>query len=169
MTDKGDFTVADASLTAAKRIHNDRTTAAEALDESLRAPVTTSIDAYRDDPDGLDFPGVDTPQENPRVLPKDLKDTAPTKTRADVSGDVPTDILAAGGGVDREVRDQELAEQGVPASRDEVDIGTGATSGRELGFTPQAGERRPSEETAGPFADDDAEPPINDISPVFEF
>lgn len=42
-------------------------------DKSKRAPVTTDFDRWKENKGELDFPGVDTPSDDPQVLPKDLR------------------------------------------------------------------------------------------------
>jgi len=42
-------------------------------DKSKRAPVTTDLDRWKENKGELDFPGVDTPSDDPQVLPKDLR------------------------------------------------------------------------------------------------
>jgi len=42
-------------------------------DKSKRAPVTTDLERWKENKGELDFPGVDTPSDDPQVLPKDLR------------------------------------------------------------------------------------------------
>jgi len=45
----------------AQKFHQARSERAQAIDESLRAPIADSFDQWRNDKAGYDFPGVDTP------------------------------------------------------------------------------------------------------------
>jgi hypothetical protein len=42
-------------------------------DKGKRAPVTTDVERWKENKGELDFPGVDTPTDDPKVLPKDLR------------------------------------------------------------------------------------------------
>lgn len=46
---------------------------AAAADKGKRAPVTTDLERWKDNKGELDYPGVDTPTDDPQVLPKDLR------------------------------------------------------------------------------------------------
>jgi len=46
---------------------------AAAADKGKRAPVTTDLERWKDNKGKLDYPGVDTPTDDPQVLPKDLR------------------------------------------------------------------------------------------------
>jgi hypothetical protein len=46
---------------------------AAVADKGKRAPVTTDVERWKDNKGELDFPGVDTPTDDPQVLPKDLR------------------------------------------------------------------------------------------------
>jgi hypothetical protein len=49
-------------------------------DERKRAPVTTDYEKWKGAPSVWDFPGVDTPTQQPDLLPKDLKAGNPATT-----------------------------------------------------------------------------------------
>lgn len=74
----GDFSVSDFALGFARDKQAERSDRARGVDEEERAPITTDAGAWAENPNRLDFPGVDTPAENPSVLPKDLKHPAKT-------------------------------------------------------------------------------------------
>jgi len=72
---QGDFLVDFAELDKA-RAKNDarsRSEAAVRADERQRAPVTTDYEKWKDNKSRWDFPGVDTPTQEPNLLPKDVK------------------------------------------------------------------------------------------------
>jgi len=72
---QGDFLVDFAELDKA-RAKNDarsRSEAAVRADDRQRAPVTTDYEMWKDNKAKFDFPGVDTPKEEPNLLPKDVK------------------------------------------------------------------------------------------------
>jgi len=48
-----------------------RSQEAVASDKGKRAPITTDLDRWMSNKDDLDFPGVDTPTKDPKVLEKD--------------------------------------------------------------------------------------------------
>lgn len=89
--DVGDFAVWDRQLNKAREFQSERSKESRAQDRSKRAPVTTNLQSWKSNPDDLDFPGIDTPSESPGVLPKDLKDPAPTRTTSKVQGKAPTE------------------------------------------------------------------------------
>ena len=50
-----------------------RSQEAAAADKGKRAPVTTDYERWKKNKGELDFPGVDTPTDDPKVRPKDLR------------------------------------------------------------------------------------------------
>lgn len=46
----------------AEKFHQARSERAQAIDESLRAPIADSFDQWRNDKNDFDFPGIDTPK-----------------------------------------------------------------------------------------------------------
>jgi hypothetical protein len=71
--DIGDFSVLDRAIEAARDKQAERSSRSRGVDEEQRAPITTRANVWAENPDEYDFPGIDTPTENPRLLPKDLE------------------------------------------------------------------------------------------------
>jgi hypothetical protein len=108
--------------------------------------VTTDLNKWGNNPDKYDYPGIDTPSENPDLLPKDLKQTDRPSTSARASGQAPSDTMQLSG--------EELAEETFTAQATDADVslapdedlrGVAATSSRELGGfnSTTGGERAP--------------------------
>lgn len=68
----GDFRVPSAGPDKAKARHERRSEDAQRVDERRRAPITTDPDQWKENPGKFDYPGVDTPSENPGLQFKDL-------------------------------------------------------------------------------------------------
>lgn len=186
MTRKGDFRVSEITETNAERLHAQRSEAARKIDEQRRAPVTTNIGRWRDNKDDLDYPGVDTPREDPVVLPKDLKQSERPTTTGRASGEQPMEVIAnepfevSENGATPPVFRTELANTDVSLAPDEAFGGVGATSSRELGgFNGTRGSEEspltepdpPDElfETGFGFGYDDyTDDPRDDITGVYE-
>ena len=119
-TRQGDFMVGFGELDKARAKNDARSRGEQAVrtDERKRAPVTTDYDQWKENPNKYDFPGVDTPTQNPDLLPKDLKKSDPTTT----------DFQA------RDEQEQERREQSYPQKVD-------AASGKE-NFILETGEER---------------------------
>jgi len=66
-----DFT--DMDKARAKNDAMSRSEEAVRTDERRRAPITTDLEQWKESPGAFDFPGVDTPTQEPNVLPKDYK------------------------------------------------------------------------------------------------
>lgn len=71
----GDFRpeVGDMDKARARNDAMSRSEEAVRQDERKRAPITTDIDKWKAAPGVYDFPGVDTPTQDPKTLPKDFK------------------------------------------------------------------------------------------------
>ena len=69
----GDFSVTDRALEQARDAQSKRSSRSRGVDEEQRAPITTRANVWEENPDEYDFPGIDTPTENPNLLPKDLQ------------------------------------------------------------------------------------------------
>lgn len=72
---QGDFWVEFTDLDKA-RARNDarsRSETAVRVDEQRRAPINTDYDEWKENPGRWDYPGVDTPSQDPRVREKDYK------------------------------------------------------------------------------------------------
>lgn len=62
----GDFTVTERDMEAAERVYSKRSKGSRSRDSSFRAPIASDLESWKEDPRGLDFPGVDTPTGRPR-------------------------------------------------------------------------------------------------------
>ena len=56
----GSFEVAQDEFNRANEIHRKRSETSRRSDEEKTAPLTTNLERWKDNPDELDFPGVDT-------------------------------------------------------------------------------------------------------------
>lgn len=64
---KGDFLVPVEDLEEAERVFHERSERSRAMDKALRAGISTSARTYAKlKGRGVDYPGVDTPEEEPR-------------------------------------------------------------------------------------------------------
>lgn len=70
--DVGEFEVDRRDKRRAEKAHQERSVEAREVDNRRRAPVTTDFDRWEDNPDGLDFPGVDTPLSAPEKRESDF-------------------------------------------------------------------------------------------------
>jgi len=122
----GDFMVGFADQDKARARNDVRTRSEEAVrqDERRRAPVTTDLERWKNNKSGLDFPGVDTPTQNPNLLPKDLKQKQQPDT---------TDFEA------RDERERERQQQSYPRKTD-------AASGKRNFILETGDERIPASE-----------------------
>lgn len=94
----GDFRVDLRDQDSAEAKHDFRSQTARRTDRNERAPITTDLDKWKENKAKYDYPGVDTPTEEPGVLPKDFERGGPFETSEQASetggggpGDVPTD------------------------------------------------------------------------------
>lgn len=124
---QGDFMVSFSELDKARARNDAQSRSEEAVrqDDQKRAPVTTDYDKWKDNKAAWDFPGVDTPTQEPDLLPKDLKAGNPNTT----------DFEA------RDERDRERKEQSYPQKQD-------AASGKSNFILQTADERIPASEAA---------------------
>lgn len=145
MPNIGDFSVGAYQQRLARDQQDTRSPEARAQDAEKRAPVTTNFAAWADDPDHLDFPGIDTPSESPHVLPKDQMDPVPTTPTRAARNDKPSQPLEQAPAASKEM---DLVRNDVPASPEEVFGGVGATSDRAAGGfdSVRGGEIRPLDE-----------------------
>jgi len=84
----GDFRITDDALDAANEQMGERTNRSQRQDRRQRAPVTTDYQTWASDTDHWDFPSVDTPRQDPRVKPKDLKQSKKPRTTDPNTGEV---------------------------------------------------------------------------------
>jgi hypothetical protein len=125
---QGDFMVGFSELDKARARNDVQSRSEEAVrqDDQKRAPVTTNYDKWKQSPGQWDFPGVDTPTQEPNLLPKDLKAGNPDTTDFDA----------------RDEREQERKQQSFPQKKN-------AASGKSNFILQTEDERIPaSDETA---------------------
>ena len=80
----GDKDTAEARFDSSIRKGIGRSQNAAIADKAKRAPVTTDVERWKENKGELDFPGVDTPTDDPQVLPKDLRqEQRPATTEPD--------------------------------------------------------------------------------------
>lgn len=89
----GDFRVEAGDQDKARARNDTFTRSEEAIrqDEQKRAPITTDVEKWKDNKSKFDFPGVDTPTQDPNALPKDYKAGDPRTTEVDEEQEVATD------------------------------------------------------------------------------
>ncbi|PCR89431.1 hypothetical protein CP557_02095 [Natrinema ejinorense] len=58
-----EFETTTDDLYNARQVHESRSERAQAIDESQKAPITTDFDEWADNPDELDFPGIDSTKD----------------------------------------------------------------------------------------------------------
>lgn len=119
-----------------------RSQQAAAADKGKRAPVTTDVERWKENKGKLDFPGVDTPTDDPQVLPKDLRQkqrpatTDPPETpeaRRDETGSA-VGVFASATGVSPQVTDTDPTR----SFQDElIDPGERRAAGGRRGNVPQ--------------------------------
>jgi hypothetical protein len=119
-----------------------RSQEAAAADKGKRAPVTTDYERWKDNKGELDFPGVDTPTNDPQVLPKDLRQKQrpatteppdPPERRQDETGSA-VGALTSSFGVSPEVQDSDPTR----SFEDElIDPGERRAAGGRRGNVPQ--------------------------------
>jgi hypothetical protein len=62
----GDYVVRREALAEARDAFAERSEGSRARDRLARAPIETDVGEWRENQIGLDFPGVDTPRDEPR-------------------------------------------------------------------------------------------------------
>jgi hypothetical protein len=99
MPRKGDFRVPQDDLERAEDAFQERNEYSKGFDKALRAPITTNVEVYENvNGRGLDFPGVDTPTEDPRQglldapFPDDFHDLTDPQTQTATADPVPQRI-----------------------------------------------------------------------------
>lgn len=73
VTEVSDQDKAEAKVSTSLNRGIGRSQEAAAADKGKRAPVTTDYERWKKNKGELDFPGADTPTDDPQVLPKDLR------------------------------------------------------------------------------------------------
>lgn len=137
----GDFAVTAFGLDFARETQAERDALARGVDAEERAPITTDASLWAENPGRLDFPGIDTPTENPDVLPKDQMHPAETELTARARGesrrgDVPSTERNTTAPV---TETAELGAADVSLAPEEAfeDVATGSQQ-RTVGITPGA-------------------------------
>lgn len=87
-TRQGDFWVDFTEMDKARARNDAQSRSQEAvrIDDQRRAPITTDYEQWRDAPGQWDYPSVDTPTQEPDLLPKDLKAGDPNTADFDAQG-----------------------------------------------------------------------------------
>lgn len=80
----GDQDKADARFSSSLNRGIGRSQEAAQADKGKRAPITTDIDEWKANKGELDFPGVDTPSEQPSVMEQDRRFISPDDLVSDV-------------------------------------------------------------------------------------
>jgi hypothetical protein len=90
---QGDFWVEYTEMDKARARNDTQSRSEEAVrtDDRKRAPVTTDYEKWKKNPGKWDFPGVDTPTNEPNLLPKDVKRGDPNTADFDESGEAEFD------------------------------------------------------------------------------
>jgi hypothetical protein len=73
VTEVSDQDKAEAKVSTSLNRGIGRSQEAAAADKGKRAPVTTDYERWKENKGELDFPGADTPTDDPKVKPKDLR------------------------------------------------------------------------------------------------
>jgi hypothetical protein len=63
---RGDFLVPKDELDRAEEVFADRSPRSQAVDRAFREPITEDVEQWEETPRLLDYPGVDTPTDEPR-------------------------------------------------------------------------------------------------------
>jgi len=118
-TRQGEFMVeiGDLDKARARNGRPTRTNDAVKADERQRAPITTDLEKWKDNKAKFDFPGVDTPTQKPKVLPKDYKKGENPQTREFEEEQTQQQSQSRGPELQREISgetvySEDIAEQG---------------------------------------------------------
>jgi hypothetical protein len=130
MTKIGDFAVVSPALALARDEQADRGALSRGVDAEERAPVTTNAQKWAENKSQFDFPGIDTPSENPDLLPKDLKSGNPSVAR-----EARGEPSVAPEETSTRIEKRALAENDVPLSPDEAFFGAHSESSQSLDRT----------------------------------
>lgn len=138
VTEVSDQDKAEAKVSTSLNRGIGRSQEAAAADKGKRAPVTTDYERWKKKKGELDFPGADTPTDDPQVLPKDLRQkqrpaTTDPEDRSDTRKRRANNMAAPGQGVLLD----EAAEAGI-GSRDIADESvTAAAADRDVSLAPE--------------------------------
>jgi hypothetical protein len=142
VTEVSDQDKAEAKVSTSLNRGIGRSQEAAAADKGKRAPVTTDYERWKKNKGELDFPGADTPTDDPQVLPKDLRQKQrpattdppdpPTPRRDDTRS--ATGALTSSFGVSPEVQESDPTR----SFEDElIDPGERRAAGGRRGNVPQ--------------------------------
>jgi len=92
VTEVTDHDKAETKFSTSRNRGIGRSQNAAIADKGKRAPVTTDFERWKNNKGELDFPGVDTPTDDPQVLPKDLRQ----EQRPDTTDPDTADLTPAG-------------------------------------------------------------------------
>ena len=142
VTEVSDQDKAEAKVSTSLNRGIGRSQEAAAADKGKRAPVTTDYERWKKNKGELDFPGADTPTDDPQVLPKDLRQKQrpattdppdPPAPRRDDTGSA-TGALTSSFGVSPEVQESDPTR----SFEDElIDPGERRAAGGRRGNVPQ--------------------------------
>jgi hypothetical protein len=142
VTEVSDQDKAEAKVSTSLNRGIGRSQEAAAADKGKRAPVTTDYERWKKNKGELDFPGADTPTDDPQVLPKDLRQKQrpattdppdPPTPRRDDTGSA-TGALTSSFGVSPEVQESDPTR----SFEDElIDPGERRAAGGRRGNVPQ--------------------------------
>ena len=120
----GDFQLDLRDQDSAEAKHDFRSQTARRTDRNERAPITTDLDKWKENKAKYDYPGVDTPTEEPGVLPKDFERGGPfetseqaSETFASESADIPVDPVPR---TEEVMEREQLASMDISANPGEV-------------------------------------------------
>jgi len=152
----GDFEVEDDEYEEAQEEFAQQSPEARRVDNRRRAPITTNEDVYAQAPGRYDYPGVDTPTQDPKALPKDYKAGDPRTTEVNEESEVAQGRPQPQSEVSNlgtpKVFETMLSDADVSLAPDEAFNFTGAVSPNALGGNDEVsgGERAPTQEPEQP-------------------
>lgn len=152
----GDFEVEGEEYEEAQEEFAQQSPEAKRVDKRRRAPITTNEDVYAQEPGRYDFPGVDTPTQDPKALPKDYKAGDPRTTEVNEEEEVAqgrTEPQSEQSNLGTpKVFESMLSDADVSLAPDEAFDFTGAVSPYALGGNDEVsgGERAPRQEPEQP-------------------
>jgi len=162
VTEVSDQDKAEAKVSTSLNRGIGRSQEAAAADKGKRAPVTTDYERWKKNKGELDFPGADTPTDDPNVLPKDLRQrqqpaTTDPEDRSDRRKRRANNMAAPGQGVlldevaEAGINSFDIADESVTAAAADRDVslgpeealyGDGAVGINRLGtFSPSSGRK----------------------------
>lgn len=92
---RGKFLVSDEDTREAERAFQQRSKRSRAMDKAFRAPIARDLETWKNNQRGLDFPGVDTPRDDPQHGVADFPTPTGRAKLAQGRGDVAVDMEPA--------------------------------------------------------------------------